>query len=68
VGAVADVVDVHLAVVPRADPGAVRARLDAAGFPYLDGGPGGGGGEWRHAGADPGRAVLVHVRPAGPAG
>ncbi len=60
----ADVVDVRLAVVPGADPGAVRARLGAAGFPYLDGGPGGGEGAWRHAGADPGRAVLVHVRPA----
>jgi dephospho-CoA kinase len=63
----AEVVEVRLTVVARADPAAVRERLDAAGFPYLDGGPtgpGGGAGEWRHAGADPGRAVLVHVRTA----
>jgi dephospho-CoA kinase len=60
----ADVLDIQLGVDPLADPAPVRAALDAAGFPRLDetGGP---AAEWRHAGADPGRPVRVHVRPAG---
>ena len=63
----ADVLDVHLAVAKDADPETVRAGLAAAGFPPLrpDRGGGGPAGEWRHAGADPGRPVRVHVSPAG---
>ena len=55
----------------RADPGvvddpgaveAVRAGLDAAGFPRIGVAA---AGEWRHAGADPGRPVRLALRPAG---
>ena len=47
------------------DPGAVeavRAGLDAAGFPRIGVAA---AGEWRHAGADPGRPVRLVLRPAG---
>ena len=59
-----DVVEISLAVEPCADPAAVRARLDRAGFPHLGEGPPGTG---PHAGTDPGRPVRVHVRAAGSA-
>ena len=60
-----DVLDVQVAVDP-ADAPRAGAALDAAGFPRL--GAGGGPGERRHAGTDPGRPVRVHVRsPAAPA-
>lgn len=63
-----DVLDVQLGV-GTGDPGAaadaarIGAALEAAGFPRL--GSGGGPGERRHAGTDPGRPVRVHVRPTG---
>src|SRR6185436_21065029 len=47
-----------LAVDADAEVAAVRAALDAAGFPRLDEAAG-AEGEWRHAGADPGRPVRV---------
>lgn len=67
-----DVVDLQLAVDPnRAGPAAVeaiRAGLDAAGYPRTDdAGEDAAAGEWRHAGADPGRPVRVAVRVAGSA-
>ena len=57
-----DVLDVQLGV-DAADAERAGAALGAAGFPRL--GAGGGPGERRHAGTDPGRPVRVHVRPAG---
>jgi dephospho-CoA kinase len=59
-----DVLDVQLAVDPRADVAAIRAALDAAGFPRL-GEWTGAAAEWEHAGADPGRPVRVHGYAAG---
>jgi len=59
-----DVLDVQLAVDPGADVAAIRAALDAAGFPRL-GEWTGAPGEWGHAGADPGRPVRVHGCAAG---
>jgi dephospho-CoA kinase len=59
-----DVLDVQLAVDPGADVAALRAALDAAGFPRLDEWTG-AAGEWGHAGADPGRPVRVHGCAAG---
>jgi dephospho-CoA kinase len=69
----ADVLDVHLALHHGADAADVREALDAAGFPRLAAdresgdrdGARGPGAEWTHAGADPGRAVRVHVSEAG---
>ena len=55
-----DVLDVQLAVDTVPAPEAVRAALDAAGFPRVDDAV----GEEGHAGADPGRPVRVHLRPA----
>jgi dephospho-CoA kinase len=55
-----DVLDVQLAVDGLPEPASVRAALDAAGFPRLAQ----PAGDWRHAGADPGRPVRVHVRAA----
>jgi len=62
-----DVVDLQVALDPGVvdDPGAVeavRAGLDAAGFPRIGVAA---AGEWRHAGADPGRPVRLALRPAG---
>src|SRR5690349_6123390 len=62
----ADVVDLQLAIDPAraAEPvtvEAVRAGLDAAGFPRLDDTV----GDWHHAGADPGRPLRIAVRVAG---
>jgi dephospho-CoA kinase len=73
-----DVLDVQLAVdtVPAIE--AVRAALDASGFPRVDDASGfprvddaagfprldDAVGEEGHAGADPGRPVRVHLRPA----
>jgi dephospho-CoA kinase len=59
----ADVLDAQLALAPGTDPATVVAGLAAAGFPRL--GADGPAGEWRHAGADPGRPVRVHVSRAG---
>jgi dephospho-CoA kinase len=62
-----DVLDIALAVDPDTDVAVVRTALDTAGFPRVDTGAGGAGvdGEWRHAGADPGRPVRVHGWTAG---
>ena len=65
-----DVVDLQLAVDPaQAGPTAVevvRSGLDAAGYPRTDAaGDAVAGGEWWHAGADPGRPVRLAVRVAG---
>ena len=62
-----DVVDLQVALDPGVvdEPGAVeavRAGLDAAGFPRIGVAA---AGEWRHAGADPGRPVRLALRPAG---
>ena len=62
-----DVVDLQVALDPAVvdEPGAVeavRARLDAAGFPRIGVAA---AGEWRHAGADPGRPVRLALRVAG---
>ncbi|HEX5812397.1 MAG TPA: dephospho-CoA kinase [Pseudonocardia sp.] len=62
-----DVVDLQVALHSGVvdDPGAVeavRAGLDAAGFPRIGAAA---VGEWRHAGADPGRPVRLVLRPAG---
>ena len=62
-----DVVDLQVALHPGVvdDPGAVeavRAGLDAAGFPRIGAAA---VGERRHAGADPGRPVRLVLRPAG---
>ena len=62
-----DVVDLQVALDPGVvdEPGAVeavRAGLDAAGFPRIGVAA---AGEWQHAGADPGRPVRLALRPAG---
>lgn len=62
-----DVVDLQVALHSGVvdDPGAVeavRAGLDAAGFPRIGAAA---VGEWRHAGADPGRPVRLVLRQAG---
>jgi dephospho-CoA kinase len=62
-----DVVDLQVGLDPAVvdEPGAVeavRARLDAAGFPRIGVAA---AGEWRHAGADPGRPVRLALRAAG---
>jgi dephospho-CoA kinase len=67
-----DVVDLQLAVDPaQAGPAAVevvRSGLDAAGYLRTDAaGDAVAGGEWWHAGADPGRPVRLAVRVAGSA-
>ena len=72
-----DVLDLQVAVDPGRRPGdgpgavaaaGFRAGLDAAGFRDARIGAAAGAaatGEWRHAGADPGRPVRVACRPAG---
>ena len=65
--AAVDVVDLQVALDPGVvgEPGAVeavRAGLDAAGFPRIGAGT---AEEWRHAGADPGRPVRLALRTAG---
>jgi dephospho-CoA kinase len=58
-----DVIDVQLTVdaLADADPLADADRLADAGYPQVDGPP----GERTHGGADPARAVCLHVRAAG---
>lgn len=56
-----DVLDVALAVGSVPAPGAVRDGLDSGGFPRVEA----TAGEERHAGADPGRPVRVHLCAAG---
>jgi dephospho-CoA kinase len=62
-----DAVDLQVAVDPdRAAVEVVRSGLDAAGFPRVeDPCAADAAGEWRHAGADPGRPLRVVVRAAG---
>ena len=64
----ADVVDLQVAVDPAgaAAPAveAIRAGLDAAGFPRVDDTE----GAWRHGGADPARPLRIAVRVAGSPG
>jgi dephospho-CoA kinase len=72
-----DVIDLQVGVIglDAADDVAVRARLDAAGFPRDEGGPadlvrgqGGGRPERVHGSADPGRVATIHVREVGSPG
>ena len=72
-----DVIDLQVGVrsLDDADGEAVRARLDAAGFPRAEGVYAdfdrGGEGTWpkrMHGNADPGRVAHIHVREAGSPG
>jgi dephospho-CoA kinase len=59
-----DVLDVQVAV-DRGGVDGARAGLDRAGFPRTAADEPGTREEWRHAGADPGRPLRVHVVVAG---